>query len=448
MSNNQSNQANDINSIKSSNNQNGEHSEESKINNINLENADKKNKYTEMFKKLKDNVIKALKSEKEKFNDLSNLEKYAAFKIFIKEFREKNEQELLKNLTPEQTERLIIKENQIKDFIQSINTKKVFTSEDVFKIKDLALTENGFLKNEYRKRIYKFLFMIESNYHEANRYHKQIKLLYKDHEDERKYYKKLINLYRKNAEDDKTKIRNLIAAKQSDPKSIAVNYTSIFENYKPVKYDNIIEMDVKRTIFNSVFRKNEKDTVMLDYLKEKITQKLKNFFSLDENFKYYQGFHEFAIFIYILILSENEAFNDNTKDQENQEEQEENDDILLYEILQRLAEFYLKDYLAEINIQNYDNCGNIVNTSKSAFKFEIIYRIINDIKKNVDNKIYELIQNKSDFPDPIYTLPWALTYFTHDIKNINIIYRIFDFVLFEHPASIYYLAANVFLISI
>lgn len=440
MSNEQSDQAKTLNSIELNNNESNKPLEESKANNINLENADKKKKYAEMFNKLKDKITESLKSEKDKFNELNSLEKYAAFKNFIKESENKNEQELLKNSTNEQKEKQTLKEEQIKEVIEYLNNKKEFTSEDVKKIKDFSLTENGFLKNEYRKRFYKFLFMIESNYHEPNKFNKQINLLYKNHNDERKNYRKIKNLYEKKPEDEKTiKGKSNIKHQSHIHISYAESYSSIFDHYKPVKYDNIIEVDVKRTIFNSIFNKNEKEKVMLDYLKEKVTQKLKNFFSLDENFKYYQGFHDIAIFIYVLILSENESL----KDKEDIEEQEENDDILLYEILQRLSEFYLKDYLAEITIQNYNNNGEIVSTSKSAFKFDNIYRIVNDIKKNVDDKIFELIQNKSDFPDPIYTLPWTLTYFTHDIKNINIIYRIFDFVLFEHPASIFYLAANV-----
>ena len=122
-------------------------------------------------------------------------------------------------------------------------------------------------------------------------------------------------------------------------------------------------------------------------------------------------------------------------------------DILLYEILQRLCEFYLRDYLAEIIINQKNGKGETINTTKSAFKFENTYLIINDNKKIIDNKIFELIQHKSDFPEPIYTLPWVLTYFTHDIKNTNIIFRIFDYLLFEHPASVFYLASNVIIIN-
>lgn len=439
MSNNQLEKENNINSIKLETNKNGEKLEESKINKINLENGDKKNKYADMFSKMKDTIIKSLKSEKDKFNELNNLEKYTSFKKFIKEFGEKKEKELFKDLTNEQIEKQAIKENKIKEVIEALNNKKTFICEDIVKIKELALTENGFLKNKYRKKFYKFLFMIENkHHHETNRYSKSINLLYKNPKDERKSIKKVKFLYRKLSCEEKSKLKKP-SAKQGNDLVRDDDSVSIFDNCKQVKYDNIIEVDVKRTIFNSIFNYNEKEKVMLDYLKEKITLKLKNFFSLDETFKYYQGFHDIAIFTYILILSESEELTNKTA-----EEEEEDDDIIFYEFLQRLAEFYLKDYLAEITIQNHDNSGNLVSITKSAFRFDNIYRIINDIKKNVDPKIFDLIQNKSDFPDPIYTLPWALTYFTHDIKNINIIYRIFDFVLFDHPASIYYLAANVF----
>lgn len=409
-------------------------SEEIKVTNINIDSSEKKRKYKEMFVKLKDKIIKTPKTEKDKFEELEETTRYSIFKKFIKDFCEKKEEELLNNLSYDEKERFLIKEKDIEKVIHFLSSKKVYTSQDVLKIKNLALAENGFLRNKYRTNLYKFLFMIDCKLKESNKHFKHIKLLYKDHKDERKYYKKIINIYRKDLPNEESTEKQI---KNDNPNQIINNYISIFSNYKPVKYDNIIEVDVKRTIFNSIFNKTEIEKVMLDYLKEKITQKLKNFFSLDENFKYYQGFHDIAIFIYILILNENEDMD--TK----KEEIEENDDILLYETLQRLAEFYLKDYLVEITIKNYDYNAQMISTTKSAFKFDNIYKIINEIKKNVDSKIFDLIQNKSDFPDPIYTLPWALTYFTHDIKNINIIYRILDFVLFDHPASIYYLAANV-----
>jgi len=412
-----------------------------------------KNISNEKLKNFVNKFKNLIKTEKEKFDELNYNEKYLALKKFMIEFVKTKEQSLYEKNNKEAN---IKKENAINDFFKSLNRKEDINYEDITTIKNFALTENGFLKNEFRSKFYKILFFIDKDINlQSKRFYKKIKLLYKDPQKKYKYQEKIINLYERTIEGKDsnkndymennqkkeyikdTKKNNNNGAESREPEEDLKNYSLIFDKNIKVKYDNIIEVDIQRTIFNSILNKNEKEKVMLDFLKQIMIKKLKNFFSLDEDFKYYQGFHDIAIFIYIIILGNSENV---IKDIE---EMEENEDIIFYEILQRLAEFYVKDYLAEITINKQDEKGNIISTSKTAFKFDNLYRIVNDIKKNLDSKIFDLIQNKSMFPDPIYTLPWILTYFTHDINDLNQIYRIFDYVLFDHPASILYLAANV-----
>ncbi len=425
---------------------------------------EKKKFNPEVFSKFINNVKNLCKSEQDKFKELTAHEKYSKFKIFITEFKAKKEREYINRLNDIEKQDLMKKEKEISDFIIylenkiKINKKNInnndLSCQDILKIKNFASTNYGFTKNAIRLKFYKYLFFIDDNnpiYPNrdkiTSKFNKSIKFLYKDHKEENKKYKKIFNLYLKETINYSSPIDPTKTIKESsgnknnnhlnDIQNNAI-YTSIFHNLKPIKYENIIEVDVKRTIYNSIFNQTDYEKVMLDYLKEKITQKIKNFFSLDDNLKYYQGFHDIAIFIYILILNKNENLNE-----ENYEEDEYNDDILFYELLQRIAEFYVKDYLAETNVCSYNIKGECISSTKSAFNFQNINSIVNDIEEKIDDKIFNLIQNKSDFPSPIYTLPWILTYFTHDIKNSNVIYRLLDYVLFEHPASIFYIAANV-----
>jgi len=368
-------------------------------------------------------------------------EKYIFFKKFLTEYKNKKEAEYYSNLNKYEIEQLKNKEKEIIKTINNLNNKKK-ERENLIKIKNFVSSDYGFLKNEYREKFYKFIFLIENKNLKIDKFKKTINLLYKNKSDDKKCYKKVTNLFKKKIVNAPLSMSNSkpqkINSKISSIKQInsfKEKYYYIFEKYKPIKYDKIIEADVNRSIFNSIFHENEIDKIMLSYLKEKIIEKLKKFFSLDEKFKYYQGFHDISIFIYILILNYEQDFNKDIN------EIEEDDDILFYEILQRFSEFYLKDYLIEIETEEINEKSE--HKLKNVFNYENIYSIINEIYKNIDKNIYNLIQNKSDYAEPIYTLPWALTCFTHEIRNLNIIYRLFDYILFQHPASIFYLAANV-----
>lgn len=359
------------------------------------------------------------------FTELPEAEQFIKFCNFIRTYINKSEEEFFNQLPENGKKHFKIKEKEICELLKNFNNKKQkqLSIYSIEKLKNFALTEYGFLKNEYRIKFFNALFMIEkADYKDKES--KNISFVYKMPQDNSKYFKKLLPLYSKPIDQVQA---NTSAASKKSPKLI-----SRFDHSKPVKYDNIIEVDIKRTIFNSIFNKTEEEKAMLVYMKEMLTKKVKNFFTLDESLKYYQGFHDIAIYCYIMLLNTN-----------NPADMEEDIDIQFYEILQRLCEFYLKDYLTEISVEKRDDKGNKVVETKSSFNFQNINYIINDITKESDFPIYTLIQKKSDFPEPIYALPWALTFLTHDIKSLNLIYRIFDYILFEHPCAIYFLASNV-----
>jgi hypothetical protein len=426
------------------------------------------------------NILKEKKQEKtkeEKFKNLNQRSKYKRFKIFLRDFLHKEEKKFMENLTEKQKIHIEKKLKNIKDLLnnsKNLNTNKL-PENFIEKLKEFSYNDYGFIKNEERLKILKILFLIEEDQpkeklkksisyiqsinKKGDLYIKKFKEIYsiKEINFEEKEKEKEMN----NNKENKDQI-NLFYNENNNhfyKSNILkdVNYSDNDNDNKNIninpylKYSNIIDLDVRRTIFNSIFFNDEEMDIMLNFLKKQIAIKIKIFFTLFPEYSYYQGFHEIAIYFYILILQDKDIEKDyfNT---------EENDDIFFYEVLQRISEFYLKDYLTDYdkgfnydNDNDNDNKMNLSNKNPNTntsfptfvFTFENIYKIINDIIKLEDNFIYEFIQEKSDFPDPIYTLPWILTYFTQDIKNINKLFRIFDYLLMEHPLGIYFLSSNV-----
>ena len=293
-----------------------------------------------------------INEEEEKFNKLSKKEKYKCLKDFINEKKLESEREYYFKLSEKGKQNFENKIIEITKFKKELEKKNLLNINltDITKIKEFATSEDGFLRNELRIYFYKILFHIEKIKDIDKEKKNSINFLNKKASDDSKYFLKIINLNKKDEKNNHQPYDN--------DKSII----SLTENYNHVKYSSIIEVDVKRTIFNQIFKNSEKEKIILEYLKMSLTQKLKIFFSLEHNFQYYQGFHEIGMFIFILFLNDDET--------------EEQNDIYFYEILQRLCEFYYKDYLLE-NIKDITNKN--MPTHKKCFQFEILYKIINDI---------------------------------------------------------------------
>ena len=98
-------------------------------------------------------------------------------------------------------------------------------------------------------------------------------------------------------------------------------------------------------------------------------------------------------------------------------------------VFQRITECYFKDYLNE--------------KQDSYFPYNFILEIVEFLIKSLDIKLYEEMINLIDQCNPFWTTPWVLSWFTHNIKNPCLVYRIFDYLLVAHPLAIYYMSAIV-----
>lgn len=48
---------------------------------------------------------------------------------------------------------------------------------------------------------------------------------------------------------------------------------------------------------------------------------------------------------------------------------------------------------------------------------------------------------------PVFAVSWILTWFSHSFKKVDVIQRIFDFLISSPPSSILYMCASIILIS-
>lgn len=194
-----------------------------------------------------------------------------------------------------------------------------------------------------------------------------------------------------------------------ETKRVKDNQTEIKTNC-----DYIIEVDCKRSMVNNLFDR-DKHQNSINAIKEDLEKVIKKYITMSgSKYNYYQGFHDIGLYFYLLYF---------------------NHEHLQIQVLQRVSEFFFKDYLVEFK-------NNIKN--RGHFEFETVYRVVNSFIENSDRKLYNFIKSNTEYPDPLFALPWVLTSLTHDLKDINTTYRILDYILLSHPSAIFQLVSNVY----
>lgn len=100
-------------------------------------------------------------------------------------------------------------------------------------------------------------------------------------------------------------------------------------------------------------------------------------------------------------------------------------------ILQRLSEFFLKDFLSE-------------NKENETPDFMMINQILSNLILLKEPDTINQLKEKMDYVEPYFALSWILSWFTHNLTNISKIYRIFDFLICSHPLAVFHMAAEVY----
>lgn len=290
---------------------------------------------------------------------------------------------------------------QLKKICVDLLHKKVITTNDFEILRRLAISKGGFLSLLFRKCIWKKILSVNF---EKNEY----ELVFIDE-------KKSTNIF-------------------TDPYQLEV-FSVKHEKYKFLKAEDykIIDNDVKRSKINffpmnSILSNDNssisscsseifpvdnipKEEVNSDqYIKDQLLflkKKLKSFLNAmttinNSSYKYYQGYHDIGLFFIFLFIDEFET---------------------AISVFQRFSEFFLKEYLLNFNFNN-----------------------VMVILKEIISKISPQTQEIVDFyceGNMLWSISWILSLFTHNIDNLNLQYRLFDYFLVSHPICIYHLVAHI-----
>lgn len=72
-----------------------------------------------------------------------------------------------------------------------------------------------------------------------------------------------------------------------------------------------------------------------------------------------------------------------------------------------------------------------------------MFSMTGSLLREVDEELYLLVTCNETQPVPLFMTSWPLTFFSHDIENLECCRRVFDFILAEHPLIIVYICASL-----
>lgn len=286
---------------------------------------------------------------------------------------------------------------QLKKICVDILNKKVITINDFETIRNLAISKGGFLSLLFRKCIWKKILSVNF---EKDEY-------------------ELVFI-------DETKSTNIF----TDPYQLEV-FSVKKEKYKFLKAEDykIIDNDVKRSKINffpmnsilsndnssisscsSVNNISKEEVNSEQYIKDQLLflkKKLKSFINAmttinNSSYKYYQGYHDIGLFFIFLFIDEFET---------------------AISVFQRFSEFFLKEYLINFNFNN-------------------VIVILKEVIAKISPQTKEIVEYYCE-GNLLWSISWILSLFTHNIDNLNLQYRLFDYFLVSHPICIYHLAAHI-----
>lgn len=272
---------------------------------------------------------------------------------------------------------------QIKKICIDIIHKNTLSLNDFDIIHQLAVSKGGFLSLRLRKILWK-------------------KILGVDNTKEDEY--ELIFI-------DEQKDTNIF----TDPYKIDVFYSKK-EKYKFLKADDYktIDNDVKRSKINSFphsILSNDSSTNDINdkllFLKKKLKIFINTMTTINNStYKYYQGYHDIGLYFIFLYMD---------------------DFINGLCVFQRFSEFFLKENL--VSIDNYQNFNSVLL-----------------ILKEVITKLSPITQNILDMytdGNALFAISWILSLFSHNVEDLNIQFRLFDYFIVSHPICVYHLTALI-----
>ena len=188
------------------------------------------------------------------------------------------------------------------------------------------------------------------------------------------------------------------------------------EKYRFFKAEDYktIDNDVKRSKINSFPHSILSNDSSINDINEKLLflkKKLKIFINTmttlnNSTYKYYQGYHDIGLYFIFLYMD---------------------DFINGICVFQRFSEFFLKENL--VTIDDYQN----FNSSLLILK-EVITKLSPTTQK--------ILEQYTD-GNALFAISWILSLFSHNVEDLNIQYRLFDYFIVSHPICVYHLTALI-----
>ena len=212
--------------------------------------------------------------------------------------------------------------------------------------------------------------------------------------------------------ENRAKIYNfymILLKNKSENKRILRLLNNLVDSETQIKSKNdckrVISVDCDRSVINQYNESNINKEEKLEYI-----EKLKSILlELNDKkfFSYYQGFHDISFYL-ILVFKQDLA--------------------KLTDFLYQLCFFKLHDFSLEYLNEKYD----FVQVMKI---FDYIFQ---ELYPHYHSKIQEISQDGF-----YYVSSFIFTWFTHDINNIPLLMRIFDYLILSNPLIIYFLSAKI-----
>eukprot|EP00606_Chrysophyceae_sp_TOSAG23-5_P000768 GSChrysophyteH2.ASY1.ANO1.1344.1 assembled CDS len=192
------------------------------------------------------------------------------------------------------------------------------------------------------------------------------------------------------------------------PKFFAVNRYNTPDFHEPAKKaipsKQQIRCDVDRSFWNFLHCK-EWPTEKLDEKRALLTDMITATLVRNPELQYYQGFHDVSV-VFIEVF--------------------EDEPDLAFSLIETASKHFLKDFMGE-------DFHTVTNT------LPLILQII----KKVDVKLFAFLSKA--LTEPYFATSWLITWFAHDVKDMNTVARIFDGLITSHPLFCLYVSTAIVL---
>lgn len=193
----------------------------------------------------------------------------------------------------------------------------------------------------------------------------------------------------------------LLGIDRQDKVNESNHNTSYLDIIEGLKDDNQIGWDVERSLWAIDVTTLWEEEHRLER-RIALSNLIKASLSKDKELFYYQGFHD-VVSVFMLVYE---------------------NDQLVFECLNNLCSTFLRDFMKS----NFENLPKLLRLLWPLIYYQ-------------DAELHDFMISSGI--EPFFILSWIITWYSHDIKTLVDISRLFDILLCSHPAYSLYLAVTI-----